>query len=400
MDEIKFLLNNLYSLYEIPMRCIKDQEVLFMPGKEFQHADPLVLDKDLSIYLTRKYQGSPFLELENKNILYGVCRDINGMTCIVGPVVLEPISGSELYKYKCEHGLLNYNNFKIEKGSIVRTASILSLIHHKMNNEEIDLSVFVEQLNLKITEKKITEKEILNYDFENFEKDHQHHSYNLELTIRNAFVNGDLDTLESFTKTNTFERIGTMAKIPYKQLEYATVSGVTIFSRAAIEGGASPEEVYKISDLYLQKVSTSKDQLELQKIIKNITIDLCECVLRAKEQIYDFKYIKQCKRYVASNLGKRFTLEDMANAIGLNKCYLTDQFTKHEGKSLKRYIHEQRIKAAQNMLKYSDKSISDIASYLCFDSQSHFGSVFKKITGTTPSAYRTENKITDFSDGK
>lgn len=393
MEKIKFLLNNLYALYEIPMRCINDQEVMFMPGREFQYADPIVQDKNLIRTLIEKWHGTPFLELENGKILYGVCRDINGNTFIIGPIALAPLSGSELYKYKSEHGLLDYNDFTIESGTMVRSASVLALLHEKMNNEEIDLSVIVEHLNSRVGEKKITEREIFNYDFENLEQDRRHHPYNLELTIRNAFVNGDLETLEAFMQTNIIERIGIMAKVPYKQMEYTAVSGITVFSRAAIDGGANPGEVYKISDLYLQKVSTSKDEFELQKIIKSIAIDLCECVRQAKEHNRGLWYIKQCKGYVARNLSRRFTLEDMADSIGLNKCYLTNQFTKHVGNSIKRYIHEERIKAAQNMLKYSDKSLSDIASYLCFDSQSHFGSVFKKITGITPAAYRIENKI-------
>lgn len=400
MKEIKFLLENLYALYEIPMRCINGQEVIFMPGKEFQYADPFVMDKNLVHSLSDKWQGTPFLELEDNNILYGLCRDNNGLVFIIGPVALSPLSGSQLYKYKSKHGLLNYNNFKIPSGSIVRSASVLSILHQNMNNVEISFSLIIEQLNLKIGEEKITEKDVFKYDFENLVQDRQHHSYSLELTIKNAFIDGDMDTLEAFMKSNTAERIGVMAKMPYKQIEYTTVSGITIFSRAAIDGGASPDEVYKISDLYLQKVSTSKDQLELQKLIRSITIDLCECVRRAKNQNKGLKYINLTKRYVAKNLTKSFTLEDMASAIGINKYYLTNQFTKHEGKNLKRYIHEERIKAAQNMMKYSNKPLSDIAIYYCFDSQSHFGSVFKKITGITPSAYRTENKISDFGDGQ
>ena len=56
--------------------------------------------------------------------------------------------------------------------------------------------------------------------------------------------------------------------------------------------------------------------------------------------------------------------------------------------------------AAQNMLKYSDQTISAVSSYFCFDSQSHFGSVFKNITGITPSEYRTRNKVEYFGQKK
>ena len=37
-----------------------------------------------------------------------------------------------------------------------------------------------------------------------------------------------------------------------------------------------------------------------------------------------------------------------------------------------------RIERAENLLKYSEASLTEISSeYLCFSSQSHFGKVFK-----------------------
>ena len=43
---------------------------------------------------------------------------------------------------------------------------------------------------------------------------------------------------------------------------------------------------------------------------------------------------------------------------------------------------------AANLLRYSDNSLSEIAEYVHFPSQSYFGKIFKKCTGMTPRAYR------------
>ena len=48
------------------------------------------------------------------------------------------------------------------------------------------------------------------------------------------------------------------------------------------------------------------------------------------------------------------------------------------------YILKFRIERAANLLKYSDASISEISDYVCFNSQSHFGSIFKQYMQMTP----------------
>ena len=60
------------------------------------------------------------------------------------------------------------------------------------------------------------------------------------------------------------------------------------------------------------------------------------------------------------------------------------------------YILRERVFAAANMLKYSDFDIMRIATYFHFQTQSHFGVVFKKYLGMSPAAYRRKNKPVGF----
>ena len=52
------------------------------------------------------------------------------------------------------------------------------------------------------------------------------------------------------------------------------------------------------------------------------------------------------------------------------------------------YITHCRLREAKALLRYTDKSLGEISSYLCFSSQSHFQNVFKKHIGRTPLEYR------------
>lgn len=51
-----------------------------------------------------------------------------------------------------------------------------------------------------------------------------------------------------------------------------------------------------------------------------------------------------------------------------------------------------RVDRASNMLKYSELTLSEIAEYVNFPSQSYFGKVFKRLRQMTPKEYRDHYK--------
>lgn len=138
MTGIHFLIDQIYSLYEIPIRYFEGQQCKYQPASRLQEADPLLYDQVLLQSLLDNWDGIPRLELTDGIILYGVCKDIRSTACIIGPVSLTPIGSKLLHKYKNNHGLMNFNDFSISSGSLTRTAAALALIHKEMNGEMLD----------------------------------------------------------------------------------------------------------------------------------------------------------------------------------------------------------------------------------------------------------------------
>lgn len=88
----------------------------------------------------------------------------------------------------------------------------------------------------------------------------------------------------------------------------------------------------------------------------------------------------------------------MAEQFAVNADYLSYLFHKSTGKTISRYVLEEKVKAAESMLIYTDNSLQEIAFALNFSSQSHFSTVFRKIVGVTPRQYRdtyTMNRMTE-----
>ena len=93
------------------------------------------------------------------------------------------------------------------------------------------------------------------------------------------------------------------------------------------------------------------------------------------------------KVLMSADIGRRWTLGDAAEAIGVSPVYLTQAFKRAEGVPLYRYHLRLRLTRALEMLAACD-DVTTLAFDLGFTSHSHFTAAFKKVYGLTPSAYR------------
>ena len=219
------------------------------------------------------------------------------------------------------------------------------------------------------------------------------HSSAEEEEIFKIVETGNLDTLQnSFKSVNIedelYNRVGTMAENPTKSIEYMTVISIALASRAAVRGGLDLDTSYTLTDVFLHSLEKCKTIKEILDIQIDALYIFTELVHEKQAGRSSYAYIENTKAYIENHLNKKFTLDELAETIGLNPTYLSRRFSLEVGVGIQEYTRKKRIEAAKNMLRFSDVPIKRIASYLCFPSQSYFGDVFKKYTGMTPQAYR------------
>ena len=79
-----------------------------------------------------------------------------------------------------------------------------------------------------------------------------------------------------------------------------------------------------------------------------------------------------------------------ADQLNVTSNYLNEIVKAETGSSAKRHISERLLLEAQNLLAYSELSISEISHLLHFSEPTHFTKFFKKETGVTPKAYQNQ----------
>lgn len=93
-------------------------------------------------------------------------------------------------------------------------------------------------------------------------------------------------------------------------------------------------------------------------------------------------------------LGQHFKYERSVGFYARKLCvtpkYLTTLIKRVSGKSVSEWIDNYVILEAKTLLRFSDMSIQEVAYALNFPNQSFFGSYFRRLTGMSPSQYKSE----------
>jgi len=92
--------------------------------------------------------------------------------------------------------------------------------------------------------------------------------------------------------------------------------------------------------------------------------------------------------YIEEHFSEDISLEKLSSEFYISKFYLTREYKKIYGKTIFQHIINCRINYGKSLLRFSDKSVEEIAHLCGFNDQSYFARQFKKAENLTCFAYR------------
>jgi len=99
--------------------------------------------------------------------------------------------------------------------------------------------------------------------------------------------------------------------------------------------------------------------------------------------------LRQVVRFVNENLDAKLKWDDIAAEVGMDRYVFGRRFKLSTGMTPHDYVVRCRLRRAMKLLSRTDRSIVDIALDVGCACQSHFTTMFRKCTGTTPGAFRS-----------
>jgi signal transduction histidine kinase/DNA-binding LacI/PurR family transcriptional regulator/AraC-like DNA-binding protein len=100
--------------------------------------------------------------------------------------------------------------------------------------------------------------------------------------------------------------------------------------------------------------------------------------------------VKQASAFIQQNYTRSFSLEELAETIGVSKSYLSRIFKADTGISLWDFLNRYRVQRAKELLLLTDESITAIAANVGYEDVGYFSRVFREIVGCSPRAFRQQ----------
>jgi AraC family transcriptional regulator len=98
--------------------------------------------------------------------------------------------------------------------------------------------------------------------------------------------------------------------------------------------------------------------------------------------------VRKVKAFMRDNLDRQVGLDELAALVHLSRFHFCTAFRRATGHSPHRWLTQQRMARAQELLANPALPITEIALAIGYETPSAFAASFRKATGATPSAFR------------
>ena len=389
----EYVLERLYKGYAIESYVFDEKHQLIWSRDAVAEEKKQFLQETEKLFWQEcRQKNKPYITTIAENIYVWGIWTYENRICLFGPVGGKTLQNAQIRSF-CFHHKLKYEHLHIPRLSIDELFFLMCTTNYMLTGEQITEEEILKE-NSNIENQWMESR--MNYQIYQYEESKSMTSYEDEQHWMEMIEEGRL----GIGPDNAIN-VGTMAKdSDYKQQEYMTVLGVGLATRAAIRGGVPPFLCYETSDLLLQKISKCRKLEEVIEIGSQAPLIFSNLVAEHKKKNHAGILVEQCKDYIAKHLYRSFTVEQMAEELNVNRSHMTRKFKAQTGKSVQEYIVEERLRMAANLLKYSNKSVGQVAEYMQFHNYGRFSRYFKEKYGMTPLKYRELNKTIEFTEKK
>jgi AraC-like DNA-binding protein len=143
--------------------------------------------------------------------------------------------------------------------------------------------------------------------------------------------------------------------------------------------------IERLLDERNQKLPGYEDKIH--HILNEMFIDLHRSYIQTSSKSMQMERVEVAHMRMIQNITHDWTLQELSDISGYSSSRFSSLYLERYGTSPIEQLISMRIQAAKDLLKNSNKSITDIAEETGFSSIHYFSRKFKSVTGMTPTEY-------------
>lgn len=156
--------------------------------------------------------------------------------------------------------------------------------------------------------------------------------------------------------------------------------------KTLVESGFHPQQI-ELGEVEIEEQLSAEQQQQLNDALKKSGFEIIDS--RKSQTIERIKnLIVNLVHHSGEAPGVNLS-EYISSKIHQDYHYLSNLFSEVEGTTIEKYFINQRIEKVKELLVYDELSLSQIADLLGYSSVAYLSNQFKKITGFTPSYYKS-----------
>ena len=395
--DLPYLCTTIGNLSGVPVRIFEGERMTFYYSQTYLPRDPMRVYQEQIFAVTAHvgYITTPHFHC------YGIVNS-GAVKIVIGPTRQVEERDQELRElaFRADVPADEMEDFIAGMKSIVRmpVESILQMLctmNHVLNGETLslkDITIYdTEQEKLLARQNAALAEQKLSVPAD---EPHQslHNTFDLEQRVMRIVRKGDTAALKEWIAHAPAVRGGVLAEEQLRQRKNTFIVIATLVSRAAIRGGMDVDDAFSHSDSYIRQCELLSSPAEIMNLQYRMILDYTERVERLHLGKHPSKLTVDVANYIQHHMSEPISAEQLAEHLFLSRPYLSRKFKEETGESLTDFILKEKTEEAKRLLRYSDKSLTAISTYLGFSSASHFSRVFKAYVGSTPSEYREKHQ--------
>lgn len=161
----------------------------------------------------------------------------------------------------------------------------------------------------------------------------------------------------------------------------------TLLRKTAEQAGVHPAQIDSRSNNNVVRVEQAVSVHQCEALGRRIVAGYCEIVREVGVRTKSLP-IRMVISRVNGDLTADLSLKTLAQELNVSASYLSTLFRREIGMPLTEYVNACRITQAKRLLLASELPIKDIALRCGLSDMYYFSRLFKRMTGTTPRAFR------------